>query len=362
MKRIKVAVIAKLEDHKLVQKLQPFVTMPEVEELVLIRRRPLQLAGVRNVCPPAAIADVTALAEPWRLLSTWNSVRRWPRERSFLVSFFLMPHALHADLAGRLSGIPTVPVALSQEDVEQALRHPLIRPAVRRAHAVGVRGAYSRRLLLESGIAHVFEPPNVHDLSCFAPGAPGAADLDVVYAGALVPVKQLDLLLEALALVKRARPGLRAAVVGGGRLMAELQARAALLGLSDNVAFPGALPQAQVAEWLRRARVFVMTSKVEGLPMAMVEALSCGVPVVLPDVGDVTTVAQDGENAWIVKAPSAEAYADALQTLLADEPRRARLAEGALRARTYFEREYSLEAAQRSWRRALLSGSGREAD
>jgi D-inositol-3-phosphate glycosyltransferase len=144
--------------------------------------------------------------------------------------------------------------------------------------------------------------------------------------------------------------------------MPELQARAAALGLSDSVAFPGALPQAQVAEWLRRARVFVMTSKVEGLPMAMVEALSCGVPVVLPDVGDVTTVAQDGENAWIVKAPSADAYADALQTLLADEARRDRLAKGALRSRAYFEREYSLEAAQRAWRRALLGGSGREAD
>ena len=79
--RLRVAVVAKLEDHKLVQKLRPFVAMPEIEELVLIRRRPLALDGVRNVCPPAAIADFTPLAETWRLCSTLRAVRTWPRER-----------------------------------------------------------------------------------------------------------------------------------------------------------------------------------------------------------------------------------------------------------------------------------------
>lgn len=355
--RLRVAVVAKLEDHKLVQKLRPFVTMPEIEEVVLIRRRPLGLAGVRDVCPPPAIADITALAEPWRLMNTLRAVRGWPRDRSFVVSFFLMPHALHAEIAGRVFGIRTVPVALSQEDVELALHHPLIRSAVRRAHAVGVRGARSREILVAAGLdpRRVFEPPNVHDLLHYEPAPSGLADLDVVYVGALVPVKQVELLLRALALVKATRPQLRAAIVGGGYLRPSLEGLAADLGLRPNVEFTGARPHEQIAAWLRRARVFVMTSKVEGLPMAMVEALSCGVPVVLPDVGDVTTVARDRENAWIVRDPSPASYAEALTTLLSDEPRRARLAAGALRARTQFEAEYSLAAAQDAWRRALLA-------
>jgi glycosyltransferase involved in cell wall biosynthesis len=352
--RIRIAVVAKLEDHKLVQKLRPFVAMPEVEELVLIRRRPLALDGVRNVCPPASIADVTLLAEPWRFLSTLRAVRGWPPQRSFLVSFYLMPHALHADVAGRLFGIPTVPVALSQEDVELALRHPPIRAAVRRAHAVGVRGPRSRELLIAAGHdpARVFEPPNVHELGVFEPAAPGEPDLDVVYAGALVPVKQVDVLLRALALVRAERPQLRAAI-GDGYLRPGLESLSAELGLQANVTFAGRRPQAEVASWLRRARVFVMTSRVEGLPMAMVEALSCGVPVVLPDVGDVTSVARDGENAWIVRDPQPRTYAAALSSLLSDAARRDRLAQGALRTRARFEAEYSLEAARAAWRRAL---------
>lgn len=354
--RARVAVVARLEDHKLAQKLLPLARMPEIEELVLIRRTPLVLEGVRNLCPPAAVADITPLAEAWRLMSLLGTVRRWPRERSFVLSFFLMPHALYAELARRSFGPRTVPVALSQEDVELALRHPLVRAAVRGAHAVGVRGAHSRERLVAAGLeaARVFEPPNVHDLARYEPAPPGTANLDVVFVGALVPVKQVDLLLRALALVRAARPDLRAAIVGDGELRPQLRQLAGALGLASNVEFAGARPHAEVAQWLRRSRIFVMTSKMEGLPMAMVEALSCGVPVVVPDVGDVTTVARDGDNAWIVSRPSPEGYAEAIATLLADSARRARLAESARSSRDRFAAAYSLDAAQRAWRRALF--------
>jgi glycosyltransferase involved in cell wall biosynthesis len=357
--RLRVAVVARLADHKLAQKLQPLLAMPEIEELALFRRTPLPLAGVRSLCPPRAIARVTALAEPWRLASLLRTLSGWRRERTFVLSFFLMPHALHAEIARRAFGVRTVPVALSQEDVELALENPWVRAAVRRAHAVGVRGANSRRRLVAAGIdpARVFEPPNVHDLSGYEPAAPGSADLDVIYAGALVPVKQVELLLRALALVKGARPSLRAAIVGDGERRDALVGLSRELGLAESVTFAGPVPHAGIAAWLRRARLLVMTSKMEGLPMAMVEALSCGVPVVVPDVGDVTTVAEDGVNGWVVRDTTPEGYAHAIRTLLDDPARSARLAEGALRLRERFAAEYSLEAARRAWRRALVGAA-----
>lgn len=354
--RIRVAVVARLEDHKLVSKLRPLVAMPEVEQLALVRRTPLALDGVRNLCPPPAIAGATTLAESWRLQALLRLVRGWPRERTFVISFFLMPHALHADAARRLLGVRTIPVALSEEDVTLAISHPFVRAAVRAAHAIGVRGSASRARLAAAGIdpARIFEPPNVHELSAYPPADPDQADFDVVFVGALVPVKQVDVLLRALAVVKQAHPGLRAAIVGDGELRGPLVGLARDLSLGSSVEFAGAQPFAEIDRWLRRARLFVMTSKMEGLPMAMIEALSCGVPVVVPDVGDVATVARDGENAWIVRDQTPDAYASAIATLLRDDPRRRRLAEGALACRTRFEREYSLAAAQAAWRKALL--------
>lgn len=359
--RVRIVVVARLEDHKLASKLLPLASLPEVEELALVRRTPLALEGVRSLCPPRLLARRTLLAEPWRLATLLRLVSRWPRERTFVVSFFLKPHALYAEIARRLFGVRTIPVALSQEDVQLAVSRRLWRRVLRAAHAAGVRGARSRERLVAAGIdaARVFEPPNLHDPSRYPPADPAKADLDVLYVGALVPVKQVDLLLRALALVKLRRKNLRAAVVGGGPLRDTVDDLRRELGLRQNLHVVGPRPFEEVPDWLRRARLFVMTSRMEGLPMAMVEALSCGVPVVVPDVGDVTTVAQDGVNAWVVRESSPEAYAEAILTLLEDEPRRARLAAGALALRERFAAEYSLEAAQRAWRRALL-GPGPE--
>ena len=91
----------------------------------------------------------------------------------------------------------------------------------------------------------------------------------------------LDRLLDAVALLAGRRPGMKASLVGDGVLRGELEARAARLGLSGRVRFEGARPFEEIASWLRRARLMVMTSEMEGLPQAMIEAMSCGVPVVV---------------------------------------------------------------------------------
>jgi glycosyltransferase involved in cell wall biosynthesis len=105
--------------------------------------------------------------------------------------------------------------------------------------------------------------------------------------------------------------------------------------------------------WLGRARLFAMTSRVEGLPMSMIEALAAGVPVVLPDVGDVTTLARHGENAWIVSPASVAGFGDAIRMLLGDADLHARLRQGCLDTARSFADEYSLAAAQAAWRPIL---------
>jgi glycosyltransferase involved in cell wall biosynthesis len=87
--------------------------------------------------------------------------------------------------------------------------------------------------------------------------------------------------------------------------------------------------------------------------MAMIEAMCCGVPPVVPDVGDVRQVARDGENALVVTVPSPQAYADAIDRLLGDAELHARLRAGCLAVRETFAREYSLAAARAAWSRAL---------
>jgi len=171
-------------------------------------------------------------------------------------------------------------------------------------------------------------------------------------------VKRLDRLLDAVSLLAGRRPDLTVSLVGDGVLRGELEAHAARLGLSGRVRFEGARPFEEVVRWLRRARLMVMTSEMEGLPQAMIEAMSCGVPVIIAETGDVTTLARHGENAWIVEDPTPPAFAEAIDRLLGDHALRARLSEGCLAMREQFRRDYGMEAAVAEWRRAFGAASG----
>lgn len=88
-------------------------------------------------------------------------------------------------------------------------------------------------------------------------------------------------------------------------------------GLSNNVHFAG--QQADIYGYLKRSKVFIMTSEAEGLPMAMIEALSCGVPCIMPDDSDINTVAIHEMNSLVVPVGDVEAFAESIKRLLTDE-------------------------------------------
>jgi len=351
---LRVIVVARLDDAKLASKIEPMLDLPEVAEVVVVRRTPLPLPGVRNVCPPAPLRRASITAEGWRLASVLREAAREP-ERTVLVSFFLMPHAIHIDWARRLLRVPTIPVLLGDEDLARAESSPFFRNALEAAHAVGVRGPRSADRLASLGLPRtkIFCPPNVYDVTPFLSDTAVPHDVDLCFVGKFYSSKRLDILLEAAALVRARRGHVRVMLVGDGPDRAAVEADVRRLGLSADVVITGSRPADEVASWLRRSRLFVMTSEQEGLPMAMIEALTCGVPVVISDVGDVTTVARHGESAWIVPEKTPEAFASAITLLLDDDAQRARLARGALALRPRFEAEFSLEAAREIWHSVL---------
>jgi len=156
------------------------------------------------------------------------------------------------------------------------------------------------------------------DKSVFRPGPtrPRPADqvLTIGALGRLVHQKGFDVLLRALPAVAAQSP-VRLVIAGEGELRPELQAAADGLPVS----FPGALqgPRA-VADFLRSLDLFVMPSRYEGLPNAVLEALACGVPVVATDVPGMAEAA--GDAARMVPAEDPDALAEAILSSLAHPP------------------------------------------
>jgi glycosyltransferase involved in cell wall biosynthesis len=150
-------------------------------------------------------------------------------------------------------------------------------------------------------------------------------EFDLIFVGRLVPIKRVDRLIRAIAIAARTRPGVRAVIVGDGPLHAELKALAVALGIADRITFAGR--QDDVAAWLRRSRLFTLTSASEGVALSLMEATMCGLPSVVPAVGDLEDVVCDGANGIVLRKMTDESLAAAFVRLLQDTGLYARFRE-----------------------------------
>jgi glycosyltransferase involved in cell wall biosynthesis len=146
---------------------------------------------------------------------------------------------------------------------------------------------------------------------------PLSHEVRIVAVGRLEYQKGFDTLLEAMAQVHRNHPEARLTVFGEGQERAALEAQRARLGLEDVVAFPG-LTNAP-GEWVSQADIFAMSSRFEGFPNALAEALVEGIPAVSFDCAyGPSDLIVDGETGLLVDPGDITGFAAALGRLVRD--------------------------------------------
>jgi glycosyltransferase involved in cell wall biosynthesis len=194
--------------------------------------------------------------------------------------------------------------------------------AVSAASAAALEGAY--------GIAAVRVVPNAAPVVPPFSREPAAADqVRVAYLGGFAnPAKGGDVLLAALGLALPREPRLRVTMAGPGDLPA---AGAELIARQPGLEWVGWLSPAAKDELLRAAEVFVMPSRSEGLPMALLEAMAHGMAAVATEAGGIPEVVEPGVDGCLVPPEQPEALAEALCQLAADAGLRERLSAGAKR-------------------------------
>ena len=157
--------------------------------------------------------------------------------------------------------------------------------------------------------------PNVVDTSRFHPGGAVSSSGRLIGVGNLYEAKGWEDLLDALALVRDRGRQLHLDVYGDGLLRAELEARVSGLEIGELVTLHGWRPKDEVAERLRQSDVFVITSRYDSNPCAVIEALASGVPVVGTAVGGIPEMVTE-QSGILARAGSAESIADALEAAL----------------------------------------------
>ena len=126
--------------------------------------------------------------------------------------------------------------------------------------------------------------------------------------------KRLDLWLQAAKEIANDVPEARFVIVGDGPSRGELEAAVAAANLQDRVLMPGL--QSNIVDWLSCMDVFMMTSEFEGLPLALLEAMMTGTPVVGTAVGGIPEVIEDGDNGFLVPFGETERLAERAVELL----------------------------------------------
>jgi glycosyltransferase involved in cell wall biosynthesis len=162
----------------------------------------------------------------------------------------------------------------------------------------------------------------------------------VLFLGRLGQRKGTFDLVKAFAVAANRYPQARLICAGDGQID-EIRALAAHLGIAERVTCPGWLSPEQGAEALRAATIFILPSYAEGLPMALLEAMSWGLPVITSPVGGIPQAIRDEENGLLVVPGNVEGLADALCRLLGTPADRSRLGSA---ARATVEASFSLDA------------------
>ncbi|HEX6287608.1 MAG TPA: glycosyltransferase [Herpetosiphonaceae bacterium] len=132
----------------------------------------------------------------------------------------------------------------------------------------------------------------------------------VAYAGRLAPEKGVDVLIDAWPLVLRQMPDAHLLLVGEGEQRAALEAQAQRLGVAGRAIFAGGC--ADVAPYLRAADAFALPSHSEGMPIALLEAMACGLPCAATAVGGTISVLDDGVTGRLVPAADPDALGAAI--------------------------------------------------
>lgn len=341
---LRLLVTVTFNPNQLKTHLLPLIALEEVESIMLVADvEPPPLPKVTSIVPSSRMRRLLGRAGAKLAVCS-----RLAQEEHFdwVMGFNFVPHGFNAQLVARRANTRSIYHMIGGEREwlgggagsdnkvlgrlpapSRRIEQVLLRQ-IRKATIVGTMGTRARALMLDLG----FDPdrvvviPPATDVERFAP-QPGPAVTDVLCVAALIERKRVDDLVEALALLRPEHPDLRAVVAGKGHLQADLERLAEERELGGRLIFSGHIEEVERLYW--GSRVFVLPSASEGMPIAMLDAMAAGVPVVVPDVGEIGTLVEHGRNGLLYPVGDVHTLAERIATLLGDDTLRETMGKAA---------------------------------
>lgn len=334
-----------------------------VKEVILVIDEPMQpLDKVRFICPPKWLAKLISRAGAKAIWVLYTGIRYRP---DLFMGYNLVAGSCTALVVGSILGRPACYQMTGGQrvlstfyydrfdgagKVEQSVSTLVERLAVRvirQFDLTVIRGEKARTFLSRYGVkSHVaIITGSVKEVAQLADGE---RQIDLIFVGRLVVVKQVEQFIACAAAVARLIPSMRACVVGEGPLMKDLKACVEELGYAGHIEFLG--KRTDIERLLTRSKVFVLTSKSEGLSIALAEAMSVGTVPVVADIGELGDLVSDGVNGYLITPNQIDEYKDRIVSLLQDERLWKELSH---EARETARRRCSIEVVSGAWQQHI---------
>jgi phosphatidylinositol alpha-1,6-mannosyltransferase len=274
------------------------------------------------------------LALPGFLLALVLAARRLAG-RSDLLHAHWIPCGLAALLASGRQGPPVI-VTILGSDMTLARRSALVRRILNRAASIVAVSEAMRAELIALGLRpeRVFVVRLAMRLSAPPQGDRAALRhrvgleerTTILFLGRLSHVKGPDVLMDAVSRGLLEETDSQLVFLGGGHMEGPLREAARSIP-AGRVHFAGSVPHGEVSQWIGASDLLAMPSRSEGLPVALIEALSFGIPVVASSVGGIPETVNAGNCGWLVPPEDPIALEQALREALVDASRRERMGE-----------------------------------
>ncbi|MGB2641477.1 MAG: glycosyltransferase [Candidatus Acidiferrum sp.] len=240
-------------------------------------------------------------------------------------NFWLYPEGYATVAVARRLGIPAVVGSIGSDlnRFVDPISRWLTKLAMKRANLVVTKSEHLRQRAIDMGISaskvrtirNGCNPSVFHLRERRAARAQLAVDDGaelVLFVGRLDTAKGIEELLEAFASLADGRPNLQLAFVGDGPGGEHLRSKAKHLRLEDRITLKGACSSQGVAQWLAAANVLALPSYNEGYPNVVIEALSCGRPVIATNVGGILELVNE-ESGILIPPRDSRALACAIE-------------------------------------------------
>lgn len=289
--------------------------------------RAVRKAGRYLVFPRAVLSAISGRSGSFdAVVEIWNGVPFFsPVWRGRKPSIVFLHH-VHAEM-WRMVMPEKERLARAGELLESRLAPPFYR----RTPIVTLSESSKRELVHDLGFRAeqvTAVPPGIH--ARFTPGGRRAEHPVVCAVGRLVPVKRYDLLIEAMARVRKDHPAVELVIAGEGYERPALEELVERLGAGSWVSMPGHLSDDGIIDLYRRSWLVASSSVREGWGMTVTEAGACGTPAVATRIAGHEDAIVEGETGLLANPRDPVDLAAKIDLVLGDEVLRKTLAEGAL--------------------------------